>query len=156
MTVKAFVDEPDIGRLAKGQTVLVTWDALPGRTWRGTVTRVPTTVVSRGSRSVGEVECEIDNSDRKLLPNVNVSVTIVTERHDNALTVPREAIHQADGKRFVLEVAEEHLVRRNVETSISNLTDIEITSGVGDGAKIALGAYNNQPLREGMRVEAPK
>jgi HlyD family secretion protein len=156
MTVKAFVDEPDIGRLAKGQTVLVTWDALPGRTWQGTVTQIPTTVVSRGSRSVGEVECEVDNSDRKLLPNVNVSVTVVTARHDNVVTVPREAIRQSDGKRFVLEVVDDRLVRRDVETSISNLTDIEITSGVSDGAKIALGAYNNLPLRDGMRVNAAK
>jgi HlyD family secretion protein len=156
VTVKAFVDEPDIGRLAKGQSVLVTWDAVPGRTWQGTVTRVPTTVVSRGSRSVGEVECEVDNSDHKLLPNVNVSALIVTGRHDNVLTVPREAIHQADGKRFVLEAVGDRLVRRDVETSISNLTDIEITSGVTDGARIVLGAYNNQPLREGMRVEEPK
>jgi len=156
MLVKGFVDEPDIGRLAKGQTVVVTWDALPGRSWQGTVTQVPTTVVAKGSRTVGEVECEVDNSDHKLLPNVNVSVTIVTAKHDNVLTVPREAIHQAGGKRFVLEVVNDNLVRRDVETSISNLTDIEITHGVSDGAKIALGAYNNLPLREGMKVEIPK
>jgi HlyD family secretion protein len=156
VTVKAYVDEPDIGRLAKGQAVQVTWDAIPGRTWQGTVTQVPTTVVSRGSRSVGEVECEVDNTDRKLLPNVNVSVTIVTTRHDNVLTVPREAIHQDDGQRYVLEVEGNRLVRRNVGTSISNLTDIEITGGLNDGARIALGAYNNQPLREGTRVEVPK
>ncbi|MCI0354626.1 MAG: efflux RND transporter periplasmic adaptor subunit, partial [Acidobacteria bacterium] len=42
--VRAFVDEPDIGRLETGQKVELTWDALPGRTWPGTVTGVPTTV----------------------------------------------------------------------------------------------------------------
>ena len=150
--VRAFVDEPDIGRLAKGQTVLVTWDALPGRTWQGTVTQVPTTVVMHGSRSVGEVTCEIDNADRKLLPNVDVTVTIVTSKHDNVVMVPREAIHQSDGHRYVLVVEGDRLVRRDVETSISNLTDIEVTSGVSPGAKLALGAYNNLPLREGMKV----
>src|ERR1700743_1658608 len=39
--VRAFVDEPEIGRLAKGQQVEVKWDAMPGRTWKGTLTRVP-------------------------------------------------------------------------------------------------------------------
>jgi HlyD family secretion protein len=156
VVVRAFVDEPDIGRLAKGQTVQVTWDAVPGRIWQGTVTQVPTTVVVRGSRTVGEVTCEVDNSDRKLLPNVNVSVTIITAKHDNALTVPREAIRQSDGKRYVLEVANDQLVRRDVETGISNLTDIEITRGVSEGAKLAVGAYNNQSLREGMKVTIPK
>jgi len=156
INVRAFVDEPDIGRLTKGQQVLITWDAIPGRTWTGTVTQTPTTVISRGSRTVGEVVSAVDNSDHKLLPNVNVSVTVVTAKHENALTVPREAIHQSDGKRFVLEVVNDTLVRRDVDTSISNLTDIEITHGVSDGARLALGAYNNMPLRYGMKVTIPK
>ena len=33
--VRAFVDEPEIGRLRKGQQVEVTWDALPRRVWKG-------------------------------------------------------------------------------------------------------------------------
>jgi len=156
VVVRAFVDEPDIAKLAKGQTVQVTWDAVPGRTWQGTLTEVPTTVIVRGSRSVGEVTCVVDNADRKLLPNINVSVTIITAKDANVLAVPREAIHQSDGKRFVLEVVNDSLVRRDVETAISNLTDIEIKSGVSDGAKLALGAYNNQALREGMKVTIPK
>ena len=42
--VRAFVDEPDIGRLQAGQIVEITWDAVPGRTWTGTVSTVPSTV----------------------------------------------------------------------------------------------------------------
>jgi len=152
VVVRAFVDEPDIGRLVKGQQVMVTWDALPGRTWLGTLTQVPTTVITRGSRSVGEVTCDVDNSDRKLLPNVNVSVTIVTAKHENVLTVPREAVHQDDSGRYVLEVVNDRLVRRDVETSIANLTNIEITNGISEGAKIALEAYNNQALHAGTKV----
>src|SRR5271166_1969371 len=92
--VRAYVDEPDIGRLQKGQTVEVAWDALPGRTWKGTIESLPTNVVQRGTRMVGEVTCTLDNSDLKLLPNTNVSVAVVQVRHENALTVPREAVRQ--------------------------------------------------------------
>jgi HlyD family secretion protein len=152
LIVRAFVDEPDIGRLSKGQPVNVTWDAVPGRTWVGTVTQVPTTVTTRGSRSVGEVTAEVDNSDRKLLPNVNVSVTIVSARHENALIAPREAVHQGEGQRYVLQVVDGKITRKDVETSIANLTQIEITKGLQEGATVALSAYNNQPLREGTRV----
>ena len=35
--VRAFVDEPDVGRLAPDQNIEVTWDAVPGRIWNGTV-----------------------------------------------------------------------------------------------------------------------
>jgi hypothetical protein len=51
-----------------------------------------------------------------------------------------------------LEVVNGSLVQRDVETGVSSLTDIEITRGVSEGARLALGAYNNMPLREGMKV----
>jgi HlyD family secretion protein len=150
--LRAFVDEPDIGRLQPGQPVTVTWDALPGRSWDGKVTQVPTTVVTLGTRNVGQFTCTVDNPEEKLLPNVNVNITIVTAQHDNALTVPREAIHQDDGKRFVYQVVNGELKRRDVQTSLSNLTRMEITQGLPDGAVVALNADNQQTLKPGMSV----
>ena len=47
--VRAFVDEPDVGRLAPGNPIEITWDAVPGRIWHSTVTAVPSTVKLRGS-----------------------------------------------------------------------------------------------------------
>lgn len=150
--VAAYVDEPDIGRLAPGQKVTLAWDALPGRTWAGTVTSVPTTVSLLGTRTVGQVTCMIENQDHKLLPNVNVSVTITTTRHDNALTVPREAVHQADGQHYVFQIVDGELQRREVETSVADLTRIEIVRGLDDDAVVALASTNGQSLRSGLPV----
>jgi HlyD family secretion protein len=150
--LRAFVDEPDVGRLQPGQSVKVTWDALPGRVWNGTVTQVPTTVVTLGTRNVGQFTCMVDNPEEKLLPNVNVNVSIVTAQHDNALTVPREAVHQDDGKHFVYEIKDGELTRRDVQTSLSNLTRMEIMQGLGENAVVALSAENQQPLKPGMSV----
>ncbi len=150
--LRAFVDEPDVGRLQSGQPVKVTWDALPGRVWNGKVAQVPTTVVTLGTRNVGQITCMVDNPEEKLLPNVNVNVSIVTAQHDNALTVPREAIHQDDGKRFVYEINDSELKRRDVQTSLSNLTRMEITQGIGDHALVALSADDQQALKPGMSV----
>lgn len=150
--VRAFVDEPDIGRLAPGQKVTVTWDALPGRSWEGTVAQVPTTVVPRGTRTVGEVTCVVDNQDSKLLPSINVQVTIVTAQHQNALTVSREAVHQDNGRRYVYEIVKGELVKRYVETSISNLTRMEVTGGLSDNAEVAVASLSTQALREGLSV----
>ena len=150
--LRAFVDEPESGRLAKGQKVTVTWDALPGRSWEGTLTRVPTTVTLRGTRTVGELTCEVANSDLKLLPNVNVSVLVITARHENALTIPREAVRDEAGKRYVFEIVGGELKRREVETSVSNLTRIEIIRGLKDQAQVALGSDSVETLRDGMPV----
>ena len=150
--VRGFVDEPDIGRLQKGQKVSINWDAIPGRTWEGTLTRIPTTVIVRGTRTVGEITCEVDNRDGKLLPNINVNVSILTAHEDNALTVSREAMHQEDHVHFVYQIVEGKLKRVNVETSVFNLTRIQVAKGLNDGAEVALGSTNGAPLQPGAAV----
>lgn len=151
--VRAFVDEPEIGRLAKGQQVEIKWDAIPGRIWDGSLTRVPTAVTMVGTRTVGEITSEIDNSDRKLLPNVNVNVSIISARHDNALTVSREAVHDVEGKRYVYKIEDEKIQAQEVQTGLSNLTRVEVLKGIPEGAMVALGAVNAQPLRNGMDIK---
>ena len=150
--VRAFVDEPEIGRLAKGQQVEVKWDAMPGRTWNGTLTRIPSSVSMVGTRTVGEITSEIDNTDRKLLPNVNVNVSIISARHDGALTVSREAVHDIEGKRYIYTIADEKIQAQEIQTGLSSLTRVEI-KGVQEGTQVALGAINAQPLHSGMDVK---
>ena len=151
--VRAFVDEPEIGRLAKGQKVEIKWDATPGRIWEGTLTRVPTSVTMVGTRTVGEITSEVDNTDRKLLPNVNVNVAIISARHDNALTVSREAVHDIEGKRYLYKIDDDKIQAQEVQTGLSSLTRVEVVKGIPEGAVIALGALNAQPLRNGMDVK---
>lgn len=151
--VRTFVDEPEIGKLAKGEKVELTWDALPDRMWEGTLARIPTAVAMVGTRSVGEVTVEIPNPDHKLLPNVNVNVSIVANRKQNALTVSREAVHDFDGKRVVYEIADGRIKAHDVETGTSSLTRVEILSGIDEGTPVALGAVNAQSLHNGMEVK---
>jgi len=150
--VRAYVDEPDVGRLSPGQKIEITWDAVPGRVWEGKVDVVPASVKLPGTRNVGETTTVVDNHDFKLLPNINVGVTIVAAEHRNVITVPREAIRQ-DSNTFVFEIANGRLVRRDVQVSISNLTQVEITAGLTDNALLALGSTNSKPLKNGADVK---
>jgi HlyD family secretion protein len=151
--VRAYVDEPDVARLVPGQRIEVTWDAMPGRTWNGSVTTIPAAVKLHGTRNVGETTCIVPNEDFKLLPNINVGVTIVTKEDDGVLTIPREALRMDDGSPYVYAVVNNQLERRNVETSISNLTQAEITSGVDQGTRVALSAVNSKPLTNHLSVK---
>jgi HlyD family secretion protein len=150
--VRAFVDEPDVGRLQSGQRVEVTWDALPGRTWTGTVSTVPSTVKLRGSRNVGEATCVVDNKDLRLLPNVNVGVTIVAAEHSNVLTLQRDALRIDESKPYVYRIVDNHLKRQTIEFSLQNLTRVEITSGLSEGDRVALPA-EDKPLSDGAAVK---
>jgi HlyD family secretion protein len=150
--VRAFVDEPDVGRLQSGQKVEITWDALPGRTWTGNVSTVPSTVKLRGSRNVGEATCVVDNKDLRLLPNINVGVTIVIAEHNSVLTLQRDALRIDETKPYVFRVVNNHLKRQAIEFSLQNLTRVEITSGLSEGDLVALPA-EDKPLSDGATVK---
>ncbi len=151
--VRAFVDEPDIGRLQNGERVEITWDAVPGRTWTGTVNSVPSTVKPRGNRNVGETTCLIDNQDLRLLPNINVGVTIVAAEHDNVLTLQRDAMHIDDSEPYVFKIVDGRIKRQPIQFSLQNLTRVEITSGLSEGDMVALPAEEIKPLSDGAPVK---
>ncbi|MGA3092273.1 MAG: efflux RND transporter periplasmic adaptor subunit [Terriglobales bacterium] len=151
--VRAFVDEPDVGRLAPGDRMEITWDAIPGRLWHSTVLAVPSTVKLHGTRNVGETTSIVDNQDLKLLPNTNVGVTIIIAAHDDALVVPREAIRLDDSRPYVLQVVGHELKRREVETSLSNLTQVEITRGLSAKDVVATNSLNGKPIGDRTQVK---
>jgi HlyD family secretion protein len=151
--VRAFVDEPDVGRLAPGDPIEITWDATPGRVWQSHVTAIPSTVRPHGARNVGETTCIVDNKDLKLLPNIDVGVTIVAAAHHNVLVVPREAVRMDDTKPYVLQVVGHQLKRRDVETSLSNLTEVEVTRGLSAQDVIAINSTNAKPISDGTQVK---
>jgi len=151
--VRAFVDEPDVGRLQTNQRIEVSWDAIPGRTWQGVLANVPATVKLFGARNVGEILTVVDNADYKLLPNVNVAAQIITNEHNDALVAPREAVRMDDNQPYVYTVVEGALHRQPVQTAISNLTQVEITKGLSDNELIALSAISNKTMRDKQPVK---
>lgn len=152
MQVLTFVDEPEIGHLKIGEPATITWDALPGRAWKGQVTTVPTTVVARGNRNVGELLTSVDNSDRSLIPNTNVGVVITTSSRQDALVLPREAVHEENGGDYIYVLQDKHLQRRAVKLGVSNLTHVEILSGLKEGETVAVNSLSPAPLTDGVSV----
>jgi HlyD family secretion protein len=151
--VRAYFDEPDIGKLAVGQPILIKWDAKLNRVWHGHIVRVPATVIIYGTRNVGEVMVQIDDPDADLLPDTNVTVTVTTSNEPSVLTVPREALHSESGKPFVYKVVGDGLVRTPVTIGTINLTQVAIVSGLQDGDWVATGTTNGQPLQEGVPIK---
>jgi HlyD family secretion protein len=150
--VRAFVDEPDIGSLEPNQNVAVTWDAKPGRTWAGHTEQVPKQVVARGMRSVGELLCSVDNDRLELLPNTNVQVVIIVRERHAALVVPRAAVLEDEGKRYVFVFADDKVRRRDISVGVASASKYEIVSGLTTGDRVAL--PGEQVLHDGMEVRA--
>ena len=151
--IRAYFDEPEIGRLAVGQPIEIKWDAKPGQVWRGHIVSVPITVITYGTRTVGEVLIAIDGDDTGLLPETNVTVTVTTSSDSNVLSIPREALYSENGKPYVYKVEGDGLKRTPVTTGTINLTQVAITSGLQEGDVVATGTTNGQPLQEDIPIE---
>jgi len=151
--VVAYFDEPEIGQLAIGQKILITWEAKPGQEWHGHIVRTPSTVMVYGTRNVGEVLVQIDDGDGQLLPDTNVVVKVTTSSEQNALSLPRDALRSENEKPYVFKVVGNSLVRTPVTTGTINLTQAAITSGLKEGDWVATGTTTGQPLMEGVPVK---
>jgi len=76
LTVRCFVEEQDVPRIARGDAMSLSWEAIPNRHWSSSVASVPSTLIARGVRSVAEITGPVANADRQLLPGASVRVTI--------------------------------------------------------------------------------
>ena len=154
LQVRAYFDEPEIGKLAEGQPVGIIWDAKPNQEWHGHILEAPTTVITYGTRSVGECLITVDDAKGDLLPNTNVTVTVTTSQRFGVLSLPREALHTEGTENFVFKIVDGRLVRTLVRIGPTNLTRFEVVGGLQPGDVVALSATTEVDLTEGLRVKA--
>ncbi|MEO7028224.1 MAG: efflux RND transporter periplasmic adaptor subunit [Acidobacteriaceae bacterium] len=153
--VRAYFDEPEIGKLNVGQPVTIMWDAKPYSTWHGHIKQVPTTIVTYGTtRNVGECLITVDDANGELLPNTNVTVKVTVSQLANVLSLPREALRTEGLHNFVYRIVDGRLHKTAVQVGASNLTRFQILGGLSDGDIVALGSPSNTELKDGLEVKA--
>jgi HlyD family secretion protein len=158
LRITAYFDEPEVGNLANNQPVTITWDARPDKVWHGHVSQIPTTIISYGTRNVGECFVTVDDADGTLQPNANVLIKVTTAEHKNVLAVPRDSLHFEGQQPYVFRIVNNALVQTPVKIAggIVNYNWAEITSGLSQGDVVARNALNNAELKSGLKVKTTK
>jgi HlyD family secretion protein len=150
LRVRVYIDEPELGRVALGQPVTITWQALPDKQWTGTVEKKPTAIEALGSRQVGQVICAIENPGRLLIPGTNIDATIRTGVVEGALTLPKETLrHDASGD-YVYLLKGDAIEQRRVKTGNTSVTRIQVSDGLAEGDAVAM--PSDTPLKVGLKV----
>ena len=147
--IAIYVDEPELGRVAKRDPVVIGWSALPGRQWKGEVEKVPTEIVALGTRQVGEATSTVRNPGNELLPGTNVDVEVRSKVEDKALTVPKEALRREAMQNGVYRLAGDRIRWQRVTLGISSTTRTAV-EGLREGDSVAL--PTERALSNGMRV----
>ena len=153
--VRAFFDEPEIGRLHIGQAVSIDWEAKPDRTWHGHIAQTPTSITSYGTRNVGECLITIDDARGDLLPNVTVTVHVTTIHRDSVLAIPREALRTDGANNYVYKIVDGKLQRTPVQVDPVSLNPVsaQIKSGLQAGDTVVRVPMNDVELKDGIPVK---
>lgn len=154
LQVRAYFDEPELGKLAVGQPATFKWAARPGLLWHGHIVQMPSVIVHYGTRNVGEVVLSVDDANGILLPATNVTVTVITTQRANALTIPREALRLDGRGNYVYVIRNDHLQRQDVGVGPVSISQAEIDNGLKNGEAVVLDSVDGTPLTEGMAVHS--
>ena len=140
--------EKDFRRIQKGLTAVVEVDAFPGEKFTGQVSRVAP--VFDAATRTAVMEIEVPNPGFRLKPGMYARVSLTIDRQPDALTVPRNAVVDLEGKRgvYVIEgdVAKLHVIR----TGLQDVERYQIVEGVTEGQRVVTtGAL---AIKDGDRV----
>ena len=124
------VPEREYRQLSPGQPVAIDIDALAGQRTIAEVTRVSPIVDP--DTGTFKITVEISDEERRIKPGMFARLSIVYDRHANALQVPRSAIVEDAGESSVFVVEDNIAIRKFVETGFSEKGMIEITAGLDD------------------------
>ena len=131
LQVNVYVDETDIGRIHKNQSVRVTVDAFPELEFRGKVVRINPKGVIQGNVVTYDVQVAIKDTKNLLKPDMTTSVMFDLKKRNNVLVVFRQAIQRVGGKKFVTVLGEnDSLIRKEVHTGWKEANFVEIVEGI--------------------------
>lgn len=146
----AQLPESQFEKVHIGQPVTVTVDALPGKTFRGRVSKL-FPVASAQARSF-TVRISLPNDSHQLRPQMFARGTIVLDVHPHAVLVPYLAVlNPSDGVGTVFVVKNNVAHQRKVQLGFVTPDKIEIRSGVSAGDAVV--TQGQMQLQDGMKVQ---
>ena len=139
MLVKTSVNEIDISRMAVGQQVVITLDALPGPTFYGKITSVATLARSEegSDLKVFDVDVTVEGSHEELKPGMSAQCKIITGTISDVLYVPLEAVFEKEDTTVVY-IKGRGFEQQFVRVGKKNNDYIIIEEGLSEGDLIAL------------------
>ena len=148
--VRAPMDEVDAPKITAGQTVRISFDALPKQSFPGTVKRVAPYVsaVEKQARTVDiEATLDADQTPPRLLVGYSADVEVVLAVREQVVRVPTSALQE--GGRVLMATPDGTLQERQVRTGLANWEFTEVLEGLAAGDKVVTSLE-----REGVKAGA--
>jgi HlyD family secretion protein len=134
--IKIPLNEVDIASVKLGQIATLSFDAIDGLSIKGTVVEIDSVGTVSSGVVTYNVKVAFDSVDERIKPGMSASVEIITNQKQNILTVSSSSIKSKNGNSYIEMLENSSVVKKNVQTGISDDTKTEIISGLIEGDKI--------------------
>jgi len=142
--IQVSLTQVDTPKVKVGNKATLTFDAFPGKTFTGKIVSIDSIgSVSSGVTTYPAV-IKLDTEVPDIFSNMTASANIITQVKDNVILVPTSAVQTQDGQSFVRVIKNGKIELVNVETSLSSMTQIEITSGLSEGDTLVTGSVSSE------------
>jgi HlyD family secretion protein len=138
MISKTYVSEIEVNKVKIGQKVTMTIDALPGKSWTGTVSSVANIgeQLENSDAKMFEVLIKIDGVNRELRPAMTTYNKIIINSFEDVIYIPTECVHAgSDGITFVYK---KNKTRQIVVLGEMNDKNIIVKQGLEPGTSLYL------------------
>jgi HlyD family secretion protein len=152
LEVLAQVPEADIGRIKEGQQVEITSDAYPEQVFKGRVRLIAPEAVKEEGVTLFQVRILIDTGKEQLRSGLNVDLTFLGDKVQDALLIPTVAIVTEKGETGVLVPDENNKAKfRPVTIGAQIQNQTQILDGVKQGERVFV-----DPPKEYIRQQQAK
>jgi HlyD family secretion protein len=157
LLIRAPIDEVDVGRLALGQAVRLSFDAYEGEKFDGTLHEImPAASLDQKNNRTVDVKIRVPKMPRNIYANMSANIEIILRGHDGVLSIPTHLIHEDRNRveKYVFIVEAGVAKKRTVRTGFSNWDATEITEGLsaGETLVVPLQFHDEAPVVEGTKV----
>ncbi|MGD0707472.1 MAG: efflux RND transporter periplasmic adaptor subunit [Anaerolineaceae bacterium] len=123
------VSEMDINSVQVGQKATITFDAITGKTYNGTVTSVSKAGESTQNSTYFTVTLQVNDADSQVLPGMTATADIIETEVNNVVLIPNRAVRTVDGKQTVYIERNGQPVAETVTLGTSSGTYSALVSG---------------------------
>ncbi|MGH8135497.1 MAG: efflux RND transporter periplasmic adaptor subunit [Steroidobacteraceae bacterium] len=136
LILRVNVPERELAKLKVGQVAELSFDAVPGRAFAGSIALI-SPYVDAGTATFG-VRIRVTETGGLLRPGMFARVAIIYERKLDALQIPRTALLDGDGPPKVFVVKDGKAAERPVQLGLSNGAFVEVVTGLKDGEQVVV------------------
>lgn len=141
MQVVAGIDELDVGKIKVGLPAKITVEALRGKAYDATVTKIaPSGTTSQGVTTY-PVTLTIPNA-KGILAGMTANVSILADQRQGVLYVPVEAVQRKGDQQLVRLVKNDEVTQVEVKTGLSTDTVVEVVSGLNERDQVVISMAN--------------